>query len=77
MAYILDDDFPELKPCPFCGRDPAMQEDIRFPRPACEAVKAYEVVCNTYECVIYHADNTYFRSPLEAVAKWNRRANDG
>ena len=76
MAFLIDDDLPELKPCPFCGRNPAMQEDIRYPRPECKAVKAYEVVCNTYGCVIYHADNVYFESPLEAAKKWNRRTND-
>ena len=73
MTYILDDKLPEIKPCPFCGRDPALQEDIRYPRPECEPVKAYEVVCNTYGCVIYKSDNVYFRTPVEAVLAWNRR----
>ena len=73
MGYVLDDSLPLIKPCPFCGRDPALQEDIRYPRPACEPAKAYEVVCNTYGCVIYKADNVYFRSPVDAIKHWNRR----
>lgn len=73
MAYVLDDTLPAIKPCPFCGREPALQKDIRYPRPKCEPVDAYEVVCNTHGCVIYHADNTYYKSPLLAIQHWNRR----
>ena len=73
MAYILDDLLPDIRPCPFCGRDPAVQKDIRFPRPKCNAMTAYEVVCKTIGCPIYNADNTYFSSPIEAIQSWNRR----
>ena len=77
MVYMLDDSLPDIKHCPFCGRDPVLQEDIRYPRPECEPVRAYEVVCKTIGCVIYNADNTYSTTPLLAIENWNRRVKDG
>ena len=63
----------EIKPCPFCGKEPVMVKDIRYPRPECEPTDAYEIVCNTFGCPIYKADNTYFFSPYAASAAWNTR----
>lgn len=63
----------EVLPCPFCGRDPVMQKDVRYPRPDCKETEAYEIVCKTPGCPIYNADNTYFFSPEEAAKKWNER----
>ena len=34
-----------------------MKSDHRYPRPSCERVEAYEVVCQNYDCIIYNADN--------------------
>ena len=73
MSYVIRDDLPVALPCPFCGRDPVLQKDQRYPRPTCEVVDAYEVICNTPGCVIYHADNRYFLDPLEAIERWNAR----
>lgn len=73
MAYILDNSLQDFLPCPFCGKDPALEEEIRYPRPECEPKKTYAVVCNTHGCPIRHADNTYFFTRQEAVAKWNER----
>ena len=67
---------PKLKPCPFCGKKPLLKSDIRYPRPACEAVTAYKVVCQNMSCIIYNADNCYFFTPKEAADAWNRRAAD-
>lgn len=67
-----------LKPCPFCGSKPVMKSDYRYPRPSCKRLKAYEVVCQNYDCIIYNADNSYELTPKAAVEKWNKRvANDG
>ncbi len=63
----------QIKPCPFCGKDPVMVKDIRYPRPECNATEAYEIVCNSLGCPIYKADNTYFFSPYAAAAAWNTR----
>lgn len=66
----------KLKSCPFCGRMPTLQSDNRYPRPKCERVTAYEVICSNYDCIIYNADNKYYLTPSKAVKAWNRRAND-
>ena len=66
----------ELKPCPFCGRMPILKSDNRYPRPECERITAYEVVCQNSDCIIYYADKYYFRTPQEAATAWNRRASN-
>jgi hypothetical protein len=75
MSYVLDDKnkLPDFLPCPFCGREPALQKDIRYPRPENEPKDAYEVVCNTRGCVMYHVDNNYWLTPEEAIKAWNTR----
>ena len=65
----------ELKPCPFCGSDPVLQVDIRYPRPEREPRKAFEVVCQNYDCIIGHVDERYKLSAKEAIEWWNRRAD--
>lgn len=81
MAYILDDEnkLPEMKPCPFCGKEPALQVDKRYPRTGgVFPVDGYSVVCNTFSCPIYHADNTYFAKAETAIEAWNtRNGGDG
>lgn len=76
MPYILDDNLPEMKLCPFCGREPVLQKDRRYPKMPYKTVlpvDAYTVVCNTYSCPIYHADNTWFTKAETAIEKWNER----
>ena len=74
---FLTDGYPELPnplPCPFCGRDPVIQHDRRWPSEAGnEGCSAFEVICNTWGCPVYCADNSYYRTPLEAIEAWNRR----
>ena len=67
----------ELKPCPFCGTIPKLQEDIRYPRPRRLAVRAYEVVCQNWDCIIGYVDERYRLSKEDAIEAWNRRAEDG
>ena len=67
----------KLKPCPFCGGEARLQKDIRYPRPKREPKEAWEVVCDNWDCPIYHADTRYSLSEKEAIKKWNRRVNNG
>ena len=69
----------ELKPCPFCGKDPMISRSIRYPRYgryAGKSVEAYSVVCDNYDCLIYWADDKYFYSEKLAARAWNRRADN-
>lgn len=66
----------ELKPCPFCGGEALLKGDIRYPRPACEATPAFEVICENIDCIIYNADDVYFLRPEDAVEAWNRRVKN-
>lgn len=68
---------PELKPCPFCGQIPTIEESARFPRygkDEGERIKGYTVVCKNINCILLNADNWYRRSGKEACEAWNHRA---
>lgn len=67
----------ELKPCPFCGQTPKMQESARFPRYGKDEgkrIKGYTVVCQNMYCILHNEDNWYRRSAKEASEEWNHRA---
>lgn len=69
----------KLKPCPFCGKMPEIQNDTRWPRygkNAGKSVNAFEVVCKNTDCIIYGADNVYFLTKEKAVGAWNRRVSE-
>lgn len=61
----------KLKFCPFCGREPEIKQDIRYP--SGDPITTFEVVCNNAGCIIYNADNRYFTSIQKAIEAWNRR----
>lgn len=63
----------ELKPCPFCGHAGKLDSDIRWPDGVNHGVDSYFVICPNYYCPIYRADNTWFKTPEEAIEAWNRR----
>ena len=68
---------PELKPCPFCGQTPKMEESARFPRYGKDEgkrIKGYTVVCQNMYCILHNEDNRYPRSENEAAEAWNHRA---
>lgn len=66
----------QIKPCPFCGEMPILKTDTRYPRPECEPRKAYEVVCQSVDCIIGFVDERYKLSAQEAIDAWNRRVDD-
>lgn len=58
----------ELKPCPFCGGKPKLRYRKPFSYVVCTGCKSSsELVCDSYEEGDGKAD---------AIAAWNRRAND-
>ena len=67
---------PDLKPCPFCGGEAKLKQDIRYPRPACKPKEAFEVVCQNWDCIIGFVDEHYKLTAKEAVEAWNRRVTD-
>lgn len=67
----------ELKPCPFCGQTPKMEESARFLRYGKDEgkrIKGYTVVCQNMYCILHNEDNWYRRSAKEAAEEWNHRA---
>lgn len=57
-----------LKPCPFCGEHAHMKE-----LETAHGSTLYGVSCPTEGCLGF-AMETYFDTPGQAVAAWNRRA---
>lgn len=58
----------KLKPCPFCGCEPQIFDTGNI----CPEV-FYRVLCPKNCC----AQSEFFRSKLDAIAKWNERFVDG
>ena len=63
----------ELKPCPWCGGDVHIESSDRYPRPECEHVIGYTVVCRNFGCIGYGADDWYKLTEHEAIEAWNTR----
>ncbi len=64
------------KPCPFCGGEPMLLKQDRYPNNG-QAVDGFTVICVDSKCVIYGADNLYYRTPKRAINRWNDRAAGG
>lgn len=65
----------QLKPCPFCGAQPELQQVGNY----ATKKRGFQVVCNTWGCQAKWVCLT-ISSPLEkarewAIAAWNRRAD--
>lgn len=67
-----------LKPCPFCGGEARVLRSHRYPRNSRSgnAIIAYTPVCTNMDCIIYHADNSYFKTIKAACGAWNGRADE-
>ena len=63
-----------VKPCPFCGGEPMLEKSSRWPKNSRESVEGYTVVCVESKCVIFGANNQYYRTPERAIKRWNERA---
>lgn len=55
-------------PCPFCGGKPHVGR-VDYPR------TAYYVMCFRTKCPV-KPSSTHFRTRGDAIAVWNRRANN-
>ena len=61
----------KLKPCPFCGGEAVVvraKSTSYFKREV-----PYKVKCGHCPCALAY---TFFKSKEQAIAAWNRRAND-
>lgn len=62
----------ELKPCPFCGKEPRIETGRAF------CGKTYWVICANWEhCPAYYLRSKSMFSKKEAIEVWNRRAENG
>ena len=66
-----------LKPCPFCGCKPKLQESIKYTSQKSKPKREYAVVCENWYCPIYLANKTRFLSQDRAVEVWNSRYVEG
>ena len=68
----------ELKPCPFCGVVPELQDFVDGPRdmnalPGLDCKMTYGVCCENEGCPCNPFTDDY-TTPQAAAAAWNRRA---
>ena len=63
-----------VKPCPFCGGEAMMLHTERWS--GVEAVVGYTVICVETKCVIFSADNQYYRTEERAIKRWNDRKGE-
>lgn len=60
MQYILDDNLPEIKPCPSCGKAPSINVKLA-------PIDGYRIKCVPADC-----HDTGWHASLEAaIDKWN------
>ncbi len=66
----------KLKSCPFCGQMPKVYVDRRYPYwPTDDMVQVdvFEICCVNQKCIIYNANDIYYRTIEDAMEAWNRR----
>lgn len=66
------------KPCPFCGAEPVMIQEMRYPDPKWEVqimkpLDTYRVVCSDMNCQAHFMERPYFRTREDATENWNRK----
>ena len=77
IAKMKDGNF-ELKPCPFCGGQPVLEDRETFERldhagnGACITVECHKCNLDFYEHT--HDEHDYYVRAFLVVEKWNRRA---
>lgn len=77
IAKMQNGDY-ELKPCPFCGGQPELENREMFERldyngnGACITVECHKCSLDFYEHT--HDEHDYYIRAFMIVEKWNRRA---
>lgn len=71
----------ELKPCPFCGVVPEIQDYVDGPRdmnalPGLDCKLTYGVGCENERCPCTPFTDDDYQTPQEAAAAWNRRSTE-
>lgn len=62
-----------LKPCPFCGGEPKVYTDYQKSVDVEEPELVWRVMCGKLNCALLMS---HFKTEEEAVATWNRRAEN-
>lgn len=66
------------KPCTFCGSEPVLIQELRYPELTWETevmkrMVTYRAVCSNMQCPAHFMERPYFRTRDEATENWNRR----
>jgi hypothetical protein len=64
----------KLLPCPLCGGEAAITENICRAK---NAERKYHAACNNYGCDLYGGLKTWHRFKSDAIDAWNKRAIAG
>ena len=63
----------KLKPCPFCGGEPILDEDsVAFTN---KPKSCFQILCINRQCGV-HLKTKWRETKQEAIEAWNRRVND-
>lgn len=65
----------KIEPCPFCGGEAVLTKNGTYWNPTyCVSCKTVDAWGNNACRGVKHADSFDPESPVEAIAKWNKRA---
>lgn len=73
IGYTKSDklyDYPDLLPCPFCGKRPEMVVNPHRKQ------ETFFVKCMNKKCAVQPLTDEY-KDIVQAAEKWNRRADNG
>lgn len=60
----------EIKPCPFCGKEPEVQQDENF-----FGMTEWWIACLNFDCPVDNVTTGSFAIKQKAINAWNKRSD--